>query len=91
MFGCILAGQQVRTDFQIISETDLVLKLSNLAASYLTVFMTGEKPFPDGLGSVGVVFVGVFVNICFEISVGKYVINFPRSFLSKLFQQFNVS
>merc|ERR1719476_51530 len=50
MFGCILAGQQVRTDFQIISETDLVLKLSNLAASYLTVFMTGEKPFPDGLG-----------------------------------------
>ena len=66
MFGCILAGQQVRTDFQIIGETDLVLKLKNLAASYLTVFMTGEKPFPDGLGSVGVIF---SVWCCFFVLV----------------------
>ena len=52
MFGCILAGQQVRTDFQVITDTDLVLKLNNLQSSFLTLFMTGEKPFPDGLGSV---------------------------------------
>ena len=52
MFGCILAGQQVRTDFQVVTDTDLVLKLDNLQSSFLTLFMTGEKPFPDGLGSV---------------------------------------
>ena len=36
----------------MVTETDLVLRLDNLQASFLTLFMTGEKPFPDGLGSV---------------------------------------
>ena len=50
MFGCIVAEQSVRTDFEMVSENDLVLRLENLQSSYLTIFMTGEKQSPGDLG-----------------------------------------
>jgi len=49
MFGCIVAEHPVRTDFDLISSSDLVLRLETLPSSFVTIFMTGEKQFPDGL------------------------------------------
>jgi len=57
MFGCILAGQSVQTNFEAVSETDLLLRLDNLQSSFLTIFMTGEKPFPDGLA--GAIYISI--------------------------------
>lgn len=57
MFGCILAGQSVQTNFEAVSDTDLLLRLDNLQSSFLTIFMTGEKPFPDGLA--GAIYISI--------------------------------
>ncbi|CBY10364.1 unnamed protein product [Oikopleura dioica] len=48
MFGCILAGQPVQTEFERVSETDFVLRLNQLEPSFLTVFLTGQELLPEG-------------------------------------------
>lgn len=47
MFGCILAGQPVQTEFERVSETDFVLRLNQLEPSFLTVFLTGQELLPE--------------------------------------------
>lgn len=51
MFGIIVSGRLVQTEGQQISETQVVFNIQEAdSINHIVVFMTGQNPFPDGLG-----------------------------------------
>ncbi|KAK4016128.1 hypothetical protein OUZ56_031087 [Daphnia magna] len=51
MFGLIVAGRLVQTDFQQISEAQFAITIPDADnINHLVVFLTGTVPFPDGFG-----------------------------------------
>nr|CAG4638724.1 EOG090X0D82 [Cyclestheria hislopi] len=51
MFGLIVSGRLVQTDFQQVGATQFlttVLEADNI--NHIVVFLTGVQPFPEGLG-----------------------------------------
>lgn len=52
MFGCIVSGRLIQTEFQQVSENHFVF---NLAAPdtlhHVVVFLLGTVPFPEGMGA----------------------------------------
>ncbi|XP_017770182.1 PREDICTED: protein OPI10 homolog [Nicrophorus vespilloides] len=51
MFGLIVSGRLVQTEFQQISETQFlttILDVDNI--NHIVLFLTGAVPFPEGLG-----------------------------------------
>ncbi|GMK58146.1 hypothetical protein CspeluHIS016_0501780 [Cutaneotrichosporon spelunceum] len=52
MFGAIVAGRLVQTNLQHIDDTHFVFTLERpYEINHLTVFLTGEMPFPEGYGA----------------------------------------
>ncbi|XP_046735214.1 protein OPI10 homolog [Diprion similis] len=51
MFGLIVSGRLVQTDFQQVGETQYVITIPDADnVNHVVVFLTGTVPFPDGLG-----------------------------------------
>ncbi|BFZ16116.1 hypothetical protein BsWGS_19155 [Bradybaena similaris] len=51
MFGIIVAGRLVQTDFHPVSETQFLFNIPEAdSINHVVIFMTGQTPFPDGLG-----------------------------------------
>jgi len=51
MFGLIVSGRLVSTNWEQVSPTNCVAELSDAdSINHVVVFLTGERPFPDGLG-----------------------------------------
>ncbi|KAL3842587.1 hypothetical protein ACJMK2_020581 [Sinanodonta woodiana] len=51
MFGLIVSGRIVQTDAQQISENKFIFNIQDADnINHIVVFLTGQVPFPDGLG-----------------------------------------
>ncbi|XP_064603010.1 protein OPI10 homolog [Liolophura sinensis] len=51
MFGVIVSGRLVQTEFQQVGETQFLFTIPDAdSINHIVVFMTGQTPFPDGLG-----------------------------------------
>ena len=51
MFGLIVAGRLVSTNWEQISATNVVSEIPDAdSVNHLVVFLTGSIPFPDGMG-----------------------------------------
>lgn len=51
MFGVIITGRLVQTDFIQIGETNFVCNIPDADnVNHVVVFMTGQLPFPEGMG-----------------------------------------
>nr|CAG4649668.1 EOG090X0D82 [Scapholeberis mucronata] len=51
MFGLIVSGRLVQTNFEQISETQFVITIPDADnINHLVVFLTGTTPFPEGFG-----------------------------------------
>jgi len=51
MFGLLLSGRLVDTSFRPVDNTHVVIDVANVdTANHLVVFLTGQQPFPDGVG-----------------------------------------
>jgi len=51
MFGIIVSGRLVQTDLQTVSETQFLFNIPDADnINHVVVFMTGQTPFPEGLG-----------------------------------------
>ncbi|KAL4225113.1 hypothetical protein ACF0H5_015806 [Mactra antiquata] len=51
MFGIIVSGRLVQTDAQQVSENQFLFNVPDADnINHIVVFMTGQIPFPDGLG-----------------------------------------
>lgn len=52
MFGLIVAGRLVQTDITQVSENQFLFNIPDADdINHLVIFMTGQSPFPDGLGA----------------------------------------
>lgn len=61
MFGLIVTGQLVQTDFQLVGEKQFLINIPKAEnINHVVVFMTGAIPFPEGCGGL-VYFRWVFV------------------------------
>ena len=65
MFGCVLAGQPVLTNFERLTETDFVLRLAHFEPSFLTIFLTSE-PLPDGLAAA------IYISLPSDANQGEH-------------------
>ncbi|VVC30870.1 Domain of unknown function DUF775 [Cinara cedri] len=54
MFGLLVSGRLVRTDFELLEETKFLITINSAeSVNYICVFLTGLVPFPEGTaGSV---------------------------------------
>lgn len=53
MFGLILSGQLVRTDFQLVGKKQFLIDVPKAdSVNHIVVFLTGTVPFPDGCGGL---------------------------------------
>lgn len=53
MFGIIVAGQLVQTNFQIVGEKQFLVNIAKAEnVNHIVVFLTGSMPFPDGCGGL---------------------------------------
>ncbi len=51
MFGVILSGRLVSTDFRAVDATHLVMDIAEVEkAHHVVVFLTGQQMFPEGMG-----------------------------------------
>ncbi|XP_076471444.1 protein Hikeshi-like [Babylonia areolata] len=51
MFGIIVSGRLVQTECQAVSENQFLFNIPEADnINHVVVFMTGQMPFPDGLG-----------------------------------------
>lgn len=51
MFGIIVAGRLVQTDFQMVGETQFLVNIAEAdSINHIVVFMTGVQAFPEGMG-----------------------------------------
>ncbi|KAK3600775.1 hypothetical protein CHS0354_009202 [Potamilus streckersoni] len=51
MFGVIVSGKLVQTDAQQVSENKFIFNIQDADnINHIVVFLTGQVPFPDGLG-----------------------------------------
>eukprot|EP00794_Sanderia_malayensis_P016997 gene16997-18709_t len=51
MFGCLVSGRLVTTDFLQISEKQVVFNLPDCESiNHVVIFLTGAQPFPEGFG-----------------------------------------
>ncbi|GMT24425.1 hypothetical protein PFISCL1PPCAC_15722, partial [Pristionchus fissidentatus] len=51
MFGLVVAGRLVQTDFCIVSEREAVVEIPDAdSINHIVVFLTGTTPFPNGMG-----------------------------------------
>ncbi|KAB7501135.1 Protein Hikeshi [Armadillidium nasatum] len=51
MFGLIVSGRLVQTDFSQVGETQFVVTLPEAdSIKHIVIFLTGVQPFPDGFG-----------------------------------------
>ena len=49
-----MATLQVQTDFKQLNETRFVVTIANADnVNHIVIFMTGQIPFPDGMGGAG--------------------------------------
>lgn len=54
MFGLIVAGRLVQTDFCIVSEREVAIEIADAESiNHLTLFLTGVSPFPVGMAGAG--------------------------------------
>lgn len=52
MFGIVVAGRLVQTDFKQVDSSRFVFDLANPEKiNYFTVFLTGQQPFPENYGA----------------------------------------
>ncbi|GMR47964.1 hypothetical protein PMAYCL1PPCAC_18159, partial [Pristionchus mayeri] len=50
MFGLVVAGRLVQTDFCIVSEREAVVEITDAdSINHIVLFLTGVCPFPDGM------------------------------------------
>lgn len=53
MFGVVVAGQLVQTDFQLVGERQFLINIAKAEnVNHIVVFLTGTLPFPDGSGGL---------------------------------------
>lgn len=53
MFACLVAGNLVQTNYQEVSDKQIVFLLdSNKPIKNLSVFLTGTSPLPEGYGAI---------------------------------------
>ncbi|EEB13753.1 conserved hypothetical protein [Pediculus humanus corporis] len=53
MFGLILSGQLVQTDFQLVGKKQFLINVPNADnVNHIVVFLTGTMPFPEGCGGL---------------------------------------
>uniref|UniRef100_A0A131XXZ5 Uncharacterized protein n=1 Tax=Ixodes ricinus TaxID=34613 RepID=A0A131XXZ5_IXORI len=51
LFGAIVTGRLVQTDFQTVDQTKFLMNIPDPASiNHIVVFLTGAQPFPEGLG-----------------------------------------
>ncbi|CAN8004187.1 unnamed protein product [Ixodes hexagonus] len=51
LFGAIVTGRLVQTDFQVIDQTKFLVNIPDPSSiNHIVVFLTGAQPFPEGLG-----------------------------------------
>jgi len=51
MFGLIVSGRLVKTDFQQVNTTQFITIVEDADnINHIVVFLTGSQPFPDGFG-----------------------------------------
>lgn len=51
LFGAIVTGRLVQTDFQAVDQTKFLVNIPDPASiNHIVVFLTGAQPFPEGLG-----------------------------------------
>ncbi|XP_076338912.1 protein OPI10 homolog [Tachypleus tridentatus] len=51
MFGVIVSGRLVQTDFELVEGTKFLINIPDADnVNHIVVFMTGSQPFPEGLG-----------------------------------------
>ncbi|XP_076048387.1 protein OPI10 homolog [Oratosquilla oratoria] len=51
MFGVIISGRLVQTNFEQVAETKFLITIMEAdAINHIVVFLTGATPFPEGLG-----------------------------------------
>ena len=51
MFGLLLSGRLVDTSFRQVDPTHAVIDIIDVNAfNHVVVFLTGQQPFPDGMG-----------------------------------------
>jgi hypothetical protein len=54
MFGLIVSGRPVQTEFQPISEVQFVATIPDAdSINHIVVFLTGAIPFPEGTAGQG--------------------------------------
>ena len=53
MFGLILSGQLVQTDFQLVGKKQFLINVPNADnVNHIVIFLTGTMPFPEGCGGL---------------------------------------
>lgn len=53
MFGILVAGRMVQTDFERIGDKQFLITIPGAdAVNYVAVFMTGTMPFPEGMAGL---------------------------------------
>ncbi|XP_077548920.1 protein OPI10 homolog [Haemaphysalis longicornis] len=51
IFGAIVTGRMVQTDFQNVDQTKFLINIPDPdSINHIVVFLTGAQPFPDGFG-----------------------------------------
>ncbi|CAG0901869.1 unnamed protein product, partial [Cyprideis torosa] len=54
VFGVLVSGRLVQTDFQRVDETHFMMNIHDAdSINHVVVFLTGAEPLPEGFGGSG--------------------------------------
>lgn len=64
LFGVIVAGRAIQTNFVQAGENELVVELPNSESiNHIVVFLTGVQLFPEGVGGSGEIKLACFFKL----------------------------